>query len=280
MTETTFTIQKAKKPRHQLRLPQPYFIVVDDWLEKLGERSYLLWFKLLAKVDRTDETKDTVKYTQQKLAKSLGISKPTLINQLKSLYEYGFIEYKEYVFENGNVGENIVVFEAPMNDDENLLRPLKKVREWENRTNEKFSFTKKGGRPKKEVEEQPEEQPQEPKKPEPKKETPVLDMNEVNPVTYTEYVHFEKHLIANNVDLDVLQSWLKKTNDSVYYVQQCFVIKQLATFPEPIQKTSAFISTTLEKASSFHTPVTEKMHEPEKPERNTPRVPFYNWLEN
>jgi DNA-binding Lrp family transcriptional regulator len=290
MTETTFTIQKAKKPRHQLRLPQPYFVVVDDWLDKLGEKSYLMWFKLLAKVDRTDESKDTVKYTQQKLAKSLGITKPTLITHLKSLYEYGFIDYKEYQFENGNVGENIIVYEAPQNDEANLSKPLEKVREWENRTNEKFDFTKKGGRPKKEVEEQPEEQPQEPKKPE--QPEPVVtdeDISMINAldcqeVIKTEYMHFRNMLIENKVDLVVFVKWISKNHSFHSENAVCHVINNLATFPEEIQKTSSFLSTALSKVSAFHQPITQKRKpisevREEVNQRSERRVPFYNWLE-
>jgi DNA-binding Lrp family transcriptional regulator len=235
-TTTETTIQLGKKPRHQLRLPQPYFVVVDDWLEKLGEKSYLLWFKLLAKVDRTDNEKNTVKYSQAKLAKSLGISKPTLIKLLKSLYEYGFIEYKEWTAPNGNVAENIIVYEAPQNDEENLMRPLVKIRDWENRTNEKFDFTKKGGRPKKEVDVNV--------------NTDIEVKDEVetkieNNVELDEKVNLkidlnEEKLVKNEVNLHKLKEWASTTKEPVDTVIK--VIDNMAKYPEPIKAMKAFIN--------------------------------------
>lgn len=286
MTETTTTLQKGKKPRHQLRLPQPYFVVVDDWLEKLGEKSYLLWFKLLAKVDRTDETKDTVKYTQKKLAESLGVTKPTLIKMLKPLYEHGFIDYKEYKCHDNNVAENIIVYEAPQNDEENLMRPLVKIREWENRTNEKFDFTKKGGRKKKEEQPQPEPQEEEVPAEEPKA---LPEFNEkVAEVVKTEFAYFKDTMESNGADLEVVVKWINTNSKFISENAMCYVIKQLATYPEPVKKTATFITNAMNKASNFHRPVTYVAPVEETRERGTytddlgytRKVPFYNWLES
>ncbi|MHA6145801.1 hypothetical protein [Bacillus subtilis] len=287
MTELLLT--KGQVERNQLGLPKPYFVVVDDWFGKIGEKSYILWFKLLTKVDRTDNEKNTVKYTQQSLAKSLGISKPTLISQLKPLYEYGFIDYKEYVFENGNIGENIVVYEAPMNDKTNLMRPLEKIRDWEKRTEEKYDFTKRGGRPKKE---EPIEVSEELV---PEKESVVtaeevevkagtkeeVNFNtNVNPVIKSEFNHFKEAMEDNNVDLDVLVKWVNKNDGLIPYSSICYVIKQLATFPEEIKKTSSFITSTLNQVPSFYRPVTEQPSAVEEKEEYQRLVPFYNWLED
>jgi hypothetical protein len=288
MTETVTTIQKGKKQRHQLRLPQPYFVVVDDWLEKLGEKSYLFWFKLLAKVDRTDEDKDTVKYTQAKLAKSFGISKPTLISYLKSLYEYGFIDYKEWTAPNGNVAQNIIVYEAPMNDEANLSKPLVKIRDWEKRTEDKFDFTKKGGRPKKEEKPAQEEKPAKEESKEEQQPTPVPVPNSVPKfnanvpeVVKTEFEYFKDTMESNGADLEVVVNWINRNVGIVYENAICYVLKQLATFPEPVKKTAVFITNAMKTASNFHQPITQKRPEPKQEEvRYSPRrVPFYNWLE-
>lgn len=283
MTELLLT--KGQVERNQLGLPKPYFVVVDDWFGKIGEKAYILWFKLLTKVDRTDNEKNTVKYTQQSLAKALGISKPTLISQLKPLYEYGFIDYKEYVFENGNVGENIVVYEAPLNDKTNLMRPLEKIRDWEKRTEEKYDFTKRGGRPKKEA---PVEVPDDIL---PEKEIAAssevgteeeVNFNfntNVNPVIKSEFEHFKEAMKDNNVDLGVVIKWVNKNESNLPYPSICYVFKQLATFPEEIKKTSSFITSTLNKVPPFYKPVTEPRLVKEGAEYKR-IVPFYNWLED
>lgn len=285
------TLELGKKQRHQLRLPQPYYVVVDDWLDKLGEKSYLLWFKLIAKVDRTDDTRDTVKYTQSKLAKSLDISKPTLIKYLKPLYEYGFINYKEYEFENGNVGMNITVFEAPMNDEANLSKPLVKIRDWDKRTEDKFDFTKKGGRPthKKSGVKQPvlvtdENLPENmatESGPSVEPAQTVDFADNVAPVVVTEFEHFKEGLTANKVDTDIVVNWVNKNVETVGANEMCFVIKQLATYPEPIAKTAVFIDNTVKMASPLHSPVTQVSETSATIESDEQRniVPLYNWLE-
>lgn len=273
----------GKKHRHQLRLPQPYYVVVDDWLDKLGEKSYLLWFKLIAKVDRTEGTKDTVKMTQVKLAKSLGMAKTTMINQLKTLYEYGFIDYKEYHFDNGNVGENIIVYEAPMNDEANLSKPLVKIRDWDKRTEDKFDFSKKGGRPKKAEAIEPVVVTDDnlPEAMTVAKAEPVEFADNVAPVVLTEFAHFKEGLTANTVELDVVVNWVNKNVETVGANEMCYVIKKLATYPEAIQKTAVFIDTTLKMATPAHTPVTQVAIPSATVESETSRpvVPFYNWLE-
>lgn len=281
---TLYTV--GKKPRHQLRLPQPYFVVVDDWLDKLGEKSYLLWFKLLAKVDRTEGTKDTVKMTQVKLAKSLGISKPTLLKLEKPLYEYGFIDYKEYHFDNGNVGENIVVYEAPMNDEANLSKPLVKIRDWDKRTEEKFDFSKKGGRPyHNKTEAVAPVVVTDDNLPEAMAVTevePHTFVGNVAPVVVSEFEHFKGGLTTNQVDTDIVVNWINNNVETIGANEMCYVIKQLATYPEAIQKTAVFIDNTMKLATPLHTPVTQ-VAEPlatiEEEETQRPVVPFYNWLE-
>ncbi|WP_052364780.1 hypothetical protein [Bacillus amyloliquefaciens] len=290
MTELLLT--KGQVERNQLGLPKPYFVVVDDWFGKIGEKAYILWFKLLTKVDRTDNEKNTVKYTQQSLAKALGISKPTLISQLKPLYEYGFIDYKEYVFENGNVGENIVVYEAPLNDKTNLMRPLEKIRDWEKRTEEKYDFTKRGGRPKKEA---PVEVPDDilPEKATDKGEQPkgdtkeimdslhvMFEEDEIDLVTVREFKYFLEEMVNNGADMRVLLNWIRKNSKTVPTKDMCYIFKQLATYPEPIKKTAVFITNALKSVPTFYRPVTEQPSVEEDKTEYKRLVPFYNWLED
>lgn len=282
---TLTTIEKGKTPRKALRLPNLHFIVCDDWLEKLGEKSFCLWLKLQTKVDRTHGDRDTVRQSQVSLAESLGMSKSTLLRLIKPLYEYGLIDYRTWYWEQKNVDcENIVVFEYPQNNPALAFEPLEKVREWENRTDEKYSFAKKGGRPKKE--EQPEE---EPKKEEPKVPTPVPTTTpvptikeEVQPVVHTEFDFYKEQIVENKGDLETVVNWINKNYHYMSENAICYVIKQLATYPEPIRKTGTFITNAIEKASPLHRPVTAYLHKKpvEEVHHSETRVPFYNWLEN
>ena len=260
------TIQTAPVPRHQRYLPQPYFVVVDDWLEKLGEKSYLLWFKLLTKVDRTDGDKMTVKYTQAKLAKSLGMSKPTLVKLLKPLYEYGFILYKEWQAPNGNIAENIIVYEAPNNDRTNLMLPLVKVRDWEKRTEEKFDFTKKGGRPKKETKEEEEEEVNVNVDTNIEVETKI----ELNEIVETKIDLCEKKLVKNGIDLHKLKEWASTTKEPVDNVIK--VIDNMANYHEPIEAMKAFIKGGLKKIKEAEAVEAKKAE-------FVPSIPMFNWLE-
>ncbi|UTV34889.1 hypothetical protein [Bacillus altitudinis] len=278
MTESFITIEKGKTPRKGLRLPTLHFIVADDWIDKLGEKSFTLWLRLLTKVDRTDDRKDTVKYSQHALAKALGMSYTKLLRLLQPLYEYGLIDYIEYkASEKAPACENVVVFEYPQNNPDLDKEPLELCRKWENRTDEKYSFTKKGGRPKKD-----------------KEDTPVIpddilpEVEELSPesapaptlsavvpdVVKSEFEHFKAGMEGNGVDLTVVTSWVHNNLATIGQNEMCFVFQKLATYPEQIRKTAVFIEGALEKASSFHRPVTAP-----KEEVYERKVPFYNWLE-
>jgi DNA-binding Lrp family transcriptional regulator len=261
-TETTVT--KATKQRHQLNLPIMHFVVVDDWFGKIGEKSFTTWLKLLTMVDRK-HTDHTVRYSQQSLAKELGVSRPTLIKHLQPLYEYGFIEYTEYNLK-GKVMQNIVVYEAPLNDDANLLKPLVKVRDWEKRTEEKFDFTKKGGRKKKEVTEEV--------------ETNVdVDINvnveaetkiELNEIVETKIDLCEARLLKNGINLHKLKEWASTTKEPVDRVIK--VIDNMANYHEPIEAMKAFIKGGLKKIKEAEAVEAKKAE-------FVPSIPMFNWLE-
>ncbi|MGG5759249.1 hypothetical protein ACQ3VF_26475 [Bacillus toyonensis] len=289
VTEGTTTLEKATKTRHQLNLPFLHFVAVDDWFEKIGEKSFCMWLKLLTMVDRKNG-KDTVKYSQQLLAKTLGVSKPTLIKLLKPLYEYGFIDYIEYMQE-GKAFQNVVVFESPLNDDTNLLKPLVKIRDWEKRTEEKFDFTKKGGRPKKQdaldvseadlpkgMQDLPKEEPKEAPKPVKKAKEVAFNEN-VNPIVITEFEYWKTKMIENKVDLNVVVRWANKNVDTIPHGQMCYVLKQLATYSEDIHKTGAFISTTMKLVPTFYQPITAPVEPVTEEPAFQPQVKLYNFLE-
>lgn len=276
MTESFITIEKGKTPRKGLRLPTLHFIVADDWIDKLGEKSFTLWLRLLTKVDRTDDRKDTVKYSQHALAKTLGMSYSKLLRLLQPLYEYGLIDYIEYkASEKAPACENVVVFEYPQNNPDLDKEPLELCRKWENRTDEKYSFTKKGGRPKKDVAAFPEIPADILPEVEDILPEPVSTLDEDVPdVVKSEFDHFKSGMLANGVDLDVVTRWVHTNLEAIGQNEMCFVFQKLATYPEQIRKTAVFIEGALEKASALHRPVTAP-----KEEVYERKVPFYNWLE-
>lgn len=148
-------ISRKKLQRHELRFPTFRFIVVDDWLKKLGNDSFCLYLELFTMADRTDTDRDVDKLptSMKSLMKRLGVSKPTFYKRVKPLYEYGLIDFIEFEESKlkGQKPINIIVFEAPWNEEENIKKPLVKLRSWEDRTREQFPNAIKGGQKKSEL---------------------------------------------------------------------------------------------------------------------------------
>lgn len=282
---TEITVAESKQPRNYQELPPLYFVSMDDWLDKLGEKSFCLYLKLWTMVDRTQE-QHCITTNNTKLVKKLNMSKSTYLRLIKPLYEYGMVDLIEYE-DSKNKGSkpvNIIVHKYPQNEFKRATMELEKCRDWEQRIDEKYNFSKKGGRPKKQdalevveadlpkgMQDLPKEEPQ------PVKE--VTFNENVNPVVITEFENFKEQLLANKVDLNVVIKWVNKNVDKVAYNHMCFVIKQLATYPETIQKTSAFISSTMKQVPTMHKPDTEPVEPFEVAPKFESKVPFYNWLE-
>ena len=306
-------VSHAKQPRNYLELPPLYYIAMDDWLDKLGEKSFCLWLKLYTMVDRTGEEQEhCVKTRTSKLIKKLNMSKPTYLKLIKPLYEYGLVDLVEYEGSKneGSKPVNIFVHKHPQGKFDLAVQPLEKCRSWEQRTDEKYSFTKDGGRPKgdKQQEQEPAQVEYMPEPPAYEPITPVYEEvppieevpmsvptpaptpievpksvptfnDEVDLVVMTEFEHFKNQMIENNVDLAVVVKWINNNAELIGRNEMCYVLKQLATYPEPIKHTPAFITRTAEKATALHTPVTMPKRQYEEPASYTPKVPFYNWLE-
>lgn len=133
-TKKAFFIKPTKK-RNELRLPQGYYIVTDDWLGKIGYKAYCHWLIFHTWVDRSDATKecDSIPMSLEAVATKLGVTKKTLYTTtIIPLWEYGLIDTIEYEGSNrkANKPRNIVVFEYPQNNKELETKPLEKVRDW------------------------------------------------------------------------------------------------------------------------------------------------------
>ncbi|WP_079524958.1 MULTISPECIES: hypothetical protein [Halobacillus] len=154
MENQTAILTKPKKPRGELRLPQLHFVAMDDWVDKLGEKSFVLWLKLLTHADRRDPERiqDIVPYDIESLAKKhLGMSKAKFYRLIKPLWNYGLVDLIEYEASTRKTQKpvNVIIYEYPQNDYGLAIKPLEKLRDYE--TDYKSSgtkFGKKGGRPK------------------------------------------------------------------------------------------------------------------------------------
>ncbi|WP_324658913.1 hypothetical protein [Bacillus cereus] len=223
------------------------------------------------------------------------MSKSTYLRLIKPLYEYGLVDLIEYE-DSKNKGSkpiNIIVHRYPQNSYPLSVMPLEKCRDWEQRVDEKYNFSKKGGRPKKQdasdsmevvevneddlpkgMQELPKEEPK------PVKKAKVVEFNEnVNPLVVSDFEYWKVKMIENKVDLNVVIKWVNKNVDTVPHDQMCYVIKQLATYSEDIHKTGAFISTTMKLVPTFYSPVTAPAEPVTEEPKFESKVPFYNWLE-
>lgn len=127
------TFEYGKKKRAELRLPLQHFIVIDDWLGKLGENAYLGWLKFYTWADRSapDREADIIPMGMKKVAERLGCSEPTLYKTIiRPLWNYGLIDIKE-VMMHRTPHKNIIVYEYPQNDPTLATKPLEKIRDYD-----------------------------------------------------------------------------------------------------------------------------------------------------
>ena len=284
MTQPTFlNVTESKTPRNAMPLPNLHFIVADDWIDKLGEKSFCLYLKLFTMVDRTDDNSanHSIKTRTSKLIKRLELSKSTYLRLIKPLYEYGLVDLIEYE-DSKNEGSkpiNIVVHRHPQNTPALSYEPLEKCRDWSKRTEESYPFSKQGGRPKKEenpVIELPEDLEETPAP----VEKPLPDFQEtVNPIVATEFESFKEGMESNGADMEVVVNWVNKNSEFISEDIICEVFKRISTYAEPIKKTGAFITRTVDLLTKESSPIVEPTTYEPTESGYTPKVPFYNWLE-
>ena len=291
---TDFTLTRSVTPRNARQLPTLHYIVADDWIDKLGEKSFCLYLKLWTMVDRTEEF-HKIKQSQSRLATRLKISKPTLLKQLAPLYEYGLIELQEYEEskQTGNKPINIVVHRHPQNNPDLAIQPLEKVRDWSKRTEIKYEFTKKGGKPTHKTEPQGSKkvEPQEPQEPtnapdnEPVQEPITMVPSELQQYFTSEILEKLQH---NQVDIGVLFKWVEENKDNVSERDINLVISELCNYLEPVKSTAGAIGYIMANADKIRkkliaielSKIAEQI--PTDVSQNNisaPKVPFYNWLE-
>lgn len=265
---TTTTIERSTQPRNFQELPPLYFVAMDDWIEKIGEKSFMLYLKLYTQVDRTGE-QHVLRTNTKNLIKKLGVSKATYYRLLAPLYEYGLIDLVEHA-ESNIKGQskpvNIIVHKYPQNEFKRATMPLEKCRDWEKRTEENYSFTKKGGRKKKETTEEVETKVDINVDVEVETKTEI----ELNEVVETKIDLCEKKLVKNGIDLHKLKEWASTTKEPVDRVIK--VIDNMANYHEPIEAMKAFIKGGLKKIKEAEAVEAQKAE-------FVPSIPMFNWLE-
>lgn len=141
-------IKQGKKSRNELQLPILHFVVVDDWMPKLG-KSFELWLKLHTLADRSDSARqfDLVPRSMKNLAAYLEISEQTLYRRIAPLWEFGLVDIIEYEgsYKTGQKPKNIIVYEYPKNEKSLSVAPLEKCRDWKTDYSPNVQFGKIGG---------------------------------------------------------------------------------------------------------------------------------------
>jgi predicted transcriptional regulator len=149
---------QAKKKREELRLPILHYIVADDWMDKLGLKTFTYWLKFHTWVNRQDEQIDDISKAKipmslEKVAEKLEISISSLRRSLIPLWEYGLIDLVEYEDSNRKTTKpvNIIPYDYPQNNKTLETKPLEKCRDWKTDYNNTATyFGRQGGRPKNE----------------------------------------------------------------------------------------------------------------------------------
>lgn len=155
--KTTVSFKKGKIPRNELELPTLHFVVMDQWLDVIGEKALFSWLKMYTWCKRDVEDSEINLWEQAKIPtsynkviKKLGVGKDTFYNRiLKPLWNVGMIDIEEYEESDskGNKPMNIIVYKYPQNDKSLAFKPLEIIRNYDSEySSTAKSFASKGGR--------------------------------------------------------------------------------------------------------------------------------------
>jgi hypothetical protein len=162
---TTVSFKQAEVKRAELELPRLHFIVMDQWIDVIGEKAFFAWLKFYTYCDRTNVQDGQDKWREakiptsfSKLIKKLGVGNDTFYKKIITpLYNVGLIDIEEYgdSLQKGTKPMNIIVYKYPQNRKELEHAPLEVIRDYETgfSSDTHFSaqkFGKMGGRPSKE----------------------------------------------------------------------------------------------------------------------------------
>lgn len=163
MENQTVTFKQGKESRNQLELPTLHFIVMDQWIDVIGDKALLAWLKMYTWCDRSSQKENNqvnlweqakIPTSYNKVIKKLGVGRDTFYNKiLKPLWNVGLIDIEEYGESeaNGNKPMNIIVYKYPQNNKALAFEKLTLIRNYdEDYHSQAKTFANQGGRPKKE----------------------------------------------------------------------------------------------------------------------------------
>lgn len=169
--ETSMNFKKGAEKREELELPTLHFVVMDQWIDVIGDKALFAWLKMYTWCDR-DRSKDDkpvdlnlweqskIPDSLTKIAKRLGVGNGTFYNKmLKPLWNVGLIDIEEWTEDprSGQKAMNVIVYKYPQNNKALSFTKIEEIRNYDtDYSSTARSFAKKsGGRPKKEEQEVP-----------------------------------------------------------------------------------------------------------------------------
>lgn len=159
MEKNTVNFKKGKIPRSELELPTLHFVVMDQWVEVIGEKALISWLRMYTWCKRDEENtgynlweQAKIPTSMNKIIKKLGVGRDTFYNKiLKPLWNVALIDIEEYEHSE-NLGlkpMNIIVYKYPQNNKSLAHQQIEIIRNYDtDYTSEAKAFTHKGGRPK------------------------------------------------------------------------------------------------------------------------------------
>lgn len=123
--------KKGKRSRNELELPNLHFIVVDDWIDVIGERAVMAWLRMYSWCDQSNQV--TIPTSLNSLIKRLGVGKATFYNKiLKPLWNVGLIDLEECKDSQSKdvISLNIIVYKYPQNNFSLAVKPLEIIRSY------------------------------------------------------------------------------------------------------------------------------------------------------
>lgn len=153
------SFKKGRIPRNELELPTLHFVVMDQWVDVIGEKALFSWLKMYTWCKRDEQDSEVNLWEQakiptsmNKIIKKLGVGRDTFYNKiLKPLWNVGLIDIEEYQdsVNEGLKPMNVIVYKYPQNEKSLSHQPIKIIRDYNSDYHsEAKTFTKKGGRPK------------------------------------------------------------------------------------------------------------------------------------
>lgn len=138
----TLNFKQGEVHRNELELPSLHFVVMDNWIDVIGEKAFIAWLKMFTWCDRRTVkdnpslwNESVIPKSLNKVMKDLGVGRTTFYNKiLKPLWNVGLIDLVEFEDskQSGTKPINIIVYKYPQNKYELSVKPLEVIRDYDN----------------------------------------------------------------------------------------------------------------------------------------------------